>query len=372
MKKKEINELLNETGLPCVSIILSTQRLATFREADKLRINKAFENAVTQLKKNFTSTLLLDNVLARLDALSHQVDYTHLSQGLGIYVSQNHSRMVHYPFNVTEKNVIDEAFDSRDLIYMRDNVIDYYLLVISKKYLRLFKCYGEEIEEIKDEAFPMEYKEEFEYAPPSVANSFSNNVLVGYEKDKSFLKEERLKGFLRQADINLQKYITNGIPLIVSGDSKELNNYMGVSAYTKNIIGKVKGNFVVKQDMVREAWKEVQKYQSKKNELLVSDITEMVGQDKAITGLENVWKAVQEGKGLKLVIEKDFEQSGYLAKDKSTLVVKKPAKAGNYEYLPEVADRLIREVLSKKGSVQFTDNGSMQHFKGVALLLRFS
>lgn len=371
MNKKEIQELLNETGLPCVSIILPTQRLATFREADKLRINKAFEEAITQLKKNYSASPLLDKVLGNVEVLRHEIDYTHLSNGLGIYASANLFRIVRYPFSVAEKTVTGEAFDSRELLYMRDNVVDYYLLVISKKYLRLFTCYGEEIEEIKDGAFPMEYKEEFEYAPPSVANSFSSNVLVGYEKDKSFLQEERLKEFLRTADKNLKQYIKNGTPLVISGDNKEIADYEGVTAYTRNIIGKVKGNFVVKQDMVREAWSEMQKYIAKKNELLVSDIAEMVGEDKAITGLENIWAAVQEGKGLKLVIEKDYEQSGYLSKDK-TLVVKKPVKTGNYEYMPEVADTLIREVLAKKGSVQFTDNGSMQHFNGVALLLRYS
>lgn len=371
MNKKEIEELLDEKGIPCISLVIPMHRLATYREADEEKVNKAITDTKAKLIKGYAPSALLDKMLNYLDMLSFQVDYTHSLDGLGIYVSQRYSKLVHFPFPVTGKLVISDSFDSRDLLYLQENVMDYYIFSISKKYLRLFKCYGEEISEIKNNDFPLEYHEEFEYAKPSVGSSFTSNVLVGYEKDKSFLREERLKEFLRTADNNLAKYIKEDFPLVVAGDSKEVSDFMDITGYEKQVIGKVQGNYPVKKDLVSHAWQQVQNYIKNKNEVLSTDITELLGKHKAVAGIENVWKAVQEGKGMRLIMEKDFEQSGYLSEDKSTFIQKKN-KNEHHEYIPEIVDILIKNVLDKKGSVTFVDNGSIQKFNGIALLLRYS
>lgn len=372
MTKTELNELIHENRMPCVSIIAPTHRLSPDRIKDPEIVSRDIEAAKLLLKKNCQNPNDCLSISEKIDSLNELIDFVHPKDGIGIFVSPGLSKLIRFPFPVSNKVRTGDSFCLKDLIFHFNNAVDYYILDISKKKVRLFKAQGEESVEIINEDFPFIYEEEFEYARTSRGNSYSN-TLKSYERDKSVLQEIRLKDFLRHTDHLLDKYININIPLVVGGGKKEQSDFFKITNHENNVIGKVNGsyNFNGENLLARHAWKEVQNYIKDQNKILVQDIIEKIGMKLAVSGLTDVWKAAMEAKGLELVVEKDFESHGYISKNELYLKLNKPFGNTEYVFESDVVDKLIRIVLEKGGKITFVEKDELKDFNNIALLLRY-
>jgi hypothetical protein len=374
MTKHDIDELLNHSEIPCVSIIVPTHRLSPDRIKDRVAVEKAVLNAKELLFKSYSKDISgLDSVMEKLDEMVNKIDFLHTKDGIGIFVSPSLSKLIVFPFEVAEKVKVDAIFDSRDLLYYSNSIIDYAVFSISKKYLKIFNGKGDELIEIKSGDFPMVYEEEYEYATPSRGNSFGN-TLKAFEKDKSILQEIRLVDFLRSADELLDKYIDRNLPIVVAGGKKEIADYLSVSAHKHQIIATVVGNYGFNGDgqLANLAWNQVQNYLKNQHETLLSNLHELLGKELISIGIKEVWEAAKEGKGLELIVEKDFECPVYIGNNDSDLKLKKPLDEKEYKTVSDSVEKSIRKVISKGGKVIFVDNGYLMDFSGIALRLRYN
>jgi hypothetical protein len=370
---KEIEELLNDSGGPCVSIIIPLHRVSPERLIDATVVSKAVKHAkelLSQVYPDIDNTMLIKGI----DELVNKIDLTHCKDGIGIFVSQRIARSIKFPFPVTEKIKVGDVFDSRDLLYHANSVLDYCVFSITKKRLHLFSGKGEELKEIKNEDFPIDFIDNYEYSKPTRGTSFGSNTLKEFEKDKSVLQEIRLVDFLRTADHVIGKYVNNHVPLIVSGGTKEIADYLQITQHKQKIIGKVSGNYNFNGDLQLTglAWEEVQNYFKKQNITLLTDLRELVGKNMIVIGMEEVWKASNEGKGLDLIVEKDFECGAYISPDGFDLSLGKPSEEKKFLYVNDAVEKIIKIVREKKGKIVFTDNGEMETFDHIALKLRYN
>jgi hypothetical protein len=375
MPKQEFDELLSETGVPCISIIVPTHRLSPDRIQDPETLSKEVERVKELLNLQYPQSDHTNDMVEKMDELISKIDFVHSKDGIGIFVSPRISKLVPFSFPVRKKIKAGDAFDSRDLIYNRNTIIDYCVLSISKKNIQLFKAKGEDIQEINNGDFPLHYEETYEYSKPSRATSFEGSgVLKGFERDKSVLEDIRLKDFLRTADHLLEKYLNTNTPLVVAGGTKEIADYLEITQFEKRIIAEVKGNYNFNGDkqLAGLAWKEVQNHFKDQNEILVSNLQELVGKGMIAIGIEKVWKAAREGKGLQLIVEKDFECNAFLLDDQYELKLKKPTASKKYITINDSVERVIKTVREKGGKIVFVDNGELKNFKGIALQLRYS
>jgi hypothetical protein len=371
MDNKEIDDLLNKSGAPCVSIIIPVHRVSPDRIKDEGIVSKAVMHAKEMLKKEYEK-VDTKKVLKDIDELAESVDYTHSKDGIGIFCSDEISKIVNFPFPIMEKVKIGNTFDSRDLLFYNNTIIDYCVFSISKKHLHLYMGKGEELHEIKNDDFPINYVETYEYEKPSRGTSFGN-TLKEFERDKSVLQEIRLVDFLRTADHLIGKYVNDHIPLVIAGGSKEVADYLQVTHYVKRIIGKVIGNYNFNGDeqLSHHVWEEVQNYFKNKNKTIISNLHELSLEMVAV-GLEKVWKAAKEGKGLELILEKDFESKGFITNNGYDLKLEKPTDTENYLFVNDAVELIINIVREKNGKIVFVDNGEMKDFNGIALKLRYS
>lgn len=366
-----IEELLHNSDSPSVSIIVPVHRVSPERIKDEGIVNKAVSQAKELLKKDFEK---VDNkqLLKNIDELLEGIDYSHSKEGIGIFASAGIAKVVKFPFQVVEKVKVGDTFDSRDLLYFADTIIDYCVLSISKKHLHLYMGKGEDLREIKNEDFPIDYEESYEYSKPSRGTSFGN-TLKDFEKDKSILQEIRLVDFLRSADHLIGKYINDHVPLLIAGGSKEVADYLHITQHSKRIIGKVIGNYTFNGDskLASLAWEEVQNHFKNKNKTIISNLHEL-SIEMLATGVEKVWSAAKEGKGLELIVEKDFECDGFIINDGFDLKREKPSETKNYIKITNTVEQIIKIVKEKKGKIIFVDNGELTDFNGIALKLRYS
>lgn len=363
--------LQKERGKICVSIVVPTHRLSPERRADKLELERAIAEARMMLQIKYTESQI-EPLLKAMDELYQSVDFTHNDDGLGFYVSPDVKLAVWYPVLVEKKVMVGDNFEVRDLLYKMNYAKPYFALLLTEKRVRLFEGSWNELTEIKDKNFPKPYEEEYSYNPPSQSTSYAGYAHVkGFEKDKSEMEETRFKSFFRHADELLGHYLLNDTPLILLGPGKELAWFNDISAHNKNVISKIAGSYDHSRikDLADIAWPAMQLYLKTTVEQAVNDFREKIGAHLAVSGIQEVWQAVKEGRGLKLLVEKDYRSPGYVDKDALHLFLRKPQKP--HKILADAVDDIIETTLEKNGDVLFTDNDFLKEYQRIALITRF-
>jgi hypothetical protein len=375
MDSQEIEDILIDSGEPCISVIIPTHRLSPDRRQDFGNVNDAVEKAIKLIKIKYeNSDYPIGTLEFLLNKLLETIDFTHLKEGLGIYVSLRIQKIIKFPFQVIEKIKAAETFDSRDLLYYKTRVIKYHLLSISQKHIHLFNGEGEKLKEIHNDDFPLNYEETYEYSKPSRGNSFGSGELKEFERDKSILEEVRVVDFLKHADHLLNKYLKDVNPLMIAGGKKEIADFLNVTNHQKNIIGKVSGNYNYGESnqLADETWLQVKSHQKNQTTELLVGLKELIGKSILAVGIQEAWDATEEGNGRVLIIEKDYETHAYISKNGTDLKLSKPLEIDNYHLVSAAVERLIQLVRENNGDVIFTENGELQDFSGLVLKLRYT
>jgi hypothetical protein len=365
-----LTELLANNTTPCISVIVPTHRTLPDRIQDETEINrmliKARELTWHKFGKSEVSLALINDLFE----LSKQVNFVENEEGIGFFVAPGIARVVKFPFPVTERVVVGNNFEIRDLLYFSKAQTNYYLLLLSEKKLRLLKGIGHTLQQVEDENFPMDLTDDREYARPYLSSSNSYS-LKSTENDQSVGEQQRLTANLKKADQLLIPYLENDVPLIVCGTTKSLSAFKNNTDHAKNIAGEINGSYVngsphqlepvcaaiIKDHYVREEQK------------LIEQLNEALGQNGAVTGLEQVWKAARESRGRILLVEKGYSRPGFITADGSKIFLRPPQS--EHEIISDAVDDVIEEVLKKKGKVVITEDGHLEKFDGIALLLRY-
>lgn len=362
----DIAEMVKEKGKTCASIIVPTHRSGQDRQGDRLEVQRAVD-AAKQAVLNTPGDFSL-----AIDSLLGEIDFKRNKEGVGIFVSPRVRKLVRFPFPVTKKIVVDEFFHLNDLLYVENYRTAYYLLDISRKEIHLFRGMIDRLEEIEDENFPMQIAEEYEYNKPGPSGSGTGRAQVkDVEKDKSILVQARMKKTFQQADKLLSKYIVkNDIPLLLCGPEKNISIYRSITHHADNIVSFISNNSKSASihDLAILAWQQIKSFLDEQKLKLVNDFKEKVGKVLAVSGVEEIWTAAEEGRGLILLVEKDYGKAAFVTKDNKLSL--QQAKEKDVKH-PDVVNEIINTVLEKNGKVVIVENDILKEYERIALILRY-
>ena len=367
----QLQSLQKTKGTICVSIILPTHRISPDKRVDLL----AFKRSIAAAKQLLQFKYTVSNIQPLLDAIDdiyQKIDFSHNSDGLGIYISSDVKLSVQFPFPVEEKVMVADNFEIRDLLFKANYSAPFLVILLTKKEVRLFKGLWNELTEIVDQNFPKIYEEEYIYNPPSRGTPFTGHATVrNFEKEKSNLEEIRIKDFFHQADELLNQYIENNSPLIAMGVEKDIAWFEKISMHGKNIIEKIKGNYdyLNEKQLADITWPAMYQHLQSQRNLLIKELEEKQGGHMVTSGIQNVWQAAKEGKGMKLLVEKDFRKSGFVTDDGYQLHIRPPEKA--YKIVTDAVDDIMEMVLKMGGQVFFTENTLLKDFQHIAMINRY-
>jgi hypothetical protein len=361
-----IKNLVKERGKTCVSIIVPTHRVGQDRQGDKLEIQRAVMTANQALVNK------AGNFLSDIDSLFQQIDFKRNKEGIGIFVSPGIKKLVNFPFPVTEKVVVNKFFHLHDLIYTENYGTVYYLLDISKKEIHFFKGMMDHLEEIKDENFPKEIVDNYEYNKPSHSNSGSGYAHVKeVEKDKSIMSQIRLKKIFRQTDKLLSKYIvTKDTPLLLCGPEKDISIYRSATKHAENIVSSISDNYkgTSIHDLEVLAWLQIRSFIDEQKLKLVNEFKEKRGEGLGVYGIKKIWTAAKEGRGLVLLVEKDYGKTAFVTTDNRLFLETPEEKDARY---CDVVDEIVNTVLEKKGKVIVMEKDILEDYERIALITRY-
>ena len=369
---EDLITLQKEKGNICISVIVPTHRLFPERKADRIVIDKAVENTILLLEAKYGQKETKE-LSQKLKDVIPTIDYDHNLDGIGFFVSENVSSVVKFPFPVKEKIVVDRGFEIRDLLYKTNISKPYYTLLLSEKKIRLFQGVHEDFTEIRGKHFPFEFYDDWEYNPPSRVSSEPGNAQIrSFEHDKSTMQAVRFQDFFRKADEYLSDYLVQKTPLIVTGTDKEIFWFEKVTAFSNHIVGKISGSFdhYNTSEIGKKCWPVFENYLTSETEKMILKFREMVGQGLGVTGIQDIWTAVMEGKGWTLIVEKDFKVPGFTTAGNEHFVTLRPPKE-NHETIADAVDVILETILAKGGDVLFAENGKLNEFGGMVLITRY-
>src|ERR1041385_9483390 len=100
---------------PAVSIIYSIHPQYPKFTKDRERMISLLLEAQRQLEEKY-SKQKSDAIMNKVHRLVNNITFDTPSQGLAIYASAETEKVVQLPFPVTEKVIVDESFEVRDVI----------------------------------------------------------------------------------------------------------------------------------------------------------------------------------------------------------------------------------------------------------------
>ena len=368
MKEEIINRLLVAKHGPFLSILVPLHKTGRERMQNQAIINRAISKAKSVLKRSATSVELMTKLLDQLDA---PFKPNKPPQSVGLFVSPEISEFVCFPFRVTEKILVDDSFETRDLHYLKQYLAPYYTVLLTTHSARLFISQGAQFDEIRDGIFPMHHEDEYEYARPSFTTSVGF-VRTSSDRDKSSVTKLRIEAFYREVISSIQSCLRNKeFPLVVAGTREQISMFASLNDIGDSISARVYGVFTDKnlEDAGEKAWLSLGHFRKEQEKKLIHDFEEKNTHKRLATGIQEVWAAANESRGKLLLVEKDYTCRSYLKDGDPVLYLRSPK--GKYMLVPDVVDEVIETVIERGGHVTFTDNKSLRLFDRIVLELRY-
>jgi len=361
MNRHDVKLIQAIMGYPCISITLPTHRTAPENKQDPIRVKNLIRQAADRLLEEFPKREM-EPLLIRLEKLAEGIDYNSLLDGLVLYANQDFSHSFTVPFSLNERVVIDDTFLTRDLVYALNHTTRYWTLLLSEQPTRLFEGTRETLVEVTSEGFP------FTHTGPGGGKRLPGGEGVS----KSAYRDEYHRQFFRSIDKGLKAYMDDDhLPLVLVGVDRHLAFYNEISDYKEDILTQITGNYdkTSPHDLGQMVWPEVnEKMQDRKLKAL-DQLGKAVGERKAAVEINDIWRKAGHGRGHLLLVEKDFHFPARI--DESNQHLTYAEDQTSPDVIDDAVDEIIETVLSMSGQVIFMDNGQLEDYQRMALVLRY-
>ena len=232
-----------------------------------------------------------------------------------------------------------------------------YILCLSRKTIRLIEAINDSVvTEINDTSFP-----------------FQNESYIDSDDIKkawASTYDNHAKEFFNKADKLFKHYHNkNPKPVILAGDGRNISYYKEVADNKNIIIGYIEGNFdnTKNHEIVKQAYNVIIKFIKDEQEKSIEEIAVAQKEQKLLVDLNDIYRTVKAGKGLKLFIEKNYFQPVIIKNDVITLK-DDPTEPG---VIDDIINDIIELVIQFKGNVIFLENHQLKEYNKIALITRY-
>lgn len=364
MNLHDVQLLQQIHGYPAVTITIPTHRTSPDNRQDPIRLKNLVAQAANQLLEEF-SKRDIDPLLTRLHNLAENVDFNHAQDGLVLFANQDFGGVYTLPFDLKERVVIDQTFATRDLVFALNRTPRYWVLVLSEKPTRLFEATRDDLVEIQEDGFPMTHE----------GPGGSQALPGGFGIQRSAYRDERHLQFFRAVDNALKPFLADDpLPVVVVGVDHYLAFFNEVTNYKDAILTTVQGNYdkETPSELSKLVWPPAKAALAEKRQQYLEQLDAASGAQRVASTVGEVWRFAHEGRGSLLLVEEDFHFHGKLDATGANLL---PATAeesiAGIETIADAVDDIIEIVLSKQGQVVFVDNGQLEKYQRIALILRY-
>jgi peptide chain release factor subunit 1 len=274
-------------------------------------------------------------------------------KALAILSSSSNSYWRNYHLSVAVKSelIVDKAPYIKPLLDIMDNYQRYAVLLVDKESARIFIAQLGEITEygeVHTADIPGKHKKGGWFA-------LSQNH---YERHIDYHIGLHLKDVIKKLESFLKgEYIGR---LIVGGSDEavSMTREMLPKTITEKVIGTFSaGMFEVNADIIKKVGPVLRAFEKQREESTVEElVNRALKNEKAVIGLEGVLKAVQEGRAMKIVLERDFGHHGFQCSQCSALSLRGevncPYCGGKMEDVNYIVDFAVQKAVEQGALVE--------------------
>lgn len=352
---KKLKDINSES---CITIILNTHRTSPDNSKDAITLKNLIKEVETRLFEN-RNKRDAQQLVQRLLKLEDEIDHKQNLESLILFVNEDIAEYTRLPIKVKDRAIIDYTFATRDLVRAMHHESSYYILVLSQEKARLIEAVNDKI--VTEIGLPF----------PIVNKQFDTDEWV----DLSDMSRQSnlLSEFFNQVDkeVNIARK-NNPLLVLICSDESNYHEYIKVADEKNNILDTfLNGNRVDEKahHIIDEAWKIMQKYVVSKNNARKNELKEAVNSGKFLSDVNDIWKAILQGKVHTLFIEEDLFQPGYLETDGITFVSED--KRTDKEVVDDIYDEMIEFNMKYGGDTVFLPKGDLTKFNGFGAVTRY-
>ena len=358
-KHAQITRLQLAQSYPAISVLMPT---GATPHGDRARLAGLCDTAAKRLLSEFPRPVvqpLLDN----LETLSTRDDLPWGHESLALFVSDRTAVAVALPVLVRERVVVDETFATRDLVHATLRSPAYRVLVLDEQRTRLYTGLGRVLTE----------SGHVDLSPGDTdENPRQNQSRFGV--DRSALRDNQLRRYVRAVDAALAPYLQDELPLIVVGVGRRLSAFRRHTHHRRHLGATVSGTWGhatpgrVTAELADLVWPSVLTEVQRHQQEALDEFDRAIGSRRSATGIEPVWALALEGRGALLVVEKSYEYPARVEAETYRLI-----HADDVEHpdvVDDMVDEIIEAVLAKRGRVAIVPDGALADRGRIAMALR--
>lgn len=365
---EELELLRGQKGHTCVSIIVPTHKGQADSKTDELYTSHAVRRAEDLL--HLWHPQEAGGLIGLLHELAAAIDFSRTQEGLGLFVSDEVQLVVDFPFRVSRKITVDKKFETRDLLYKAAFSYPYFVLVLEAEKTSLFYGTLQYLEEVADQNFPCLATNDYDYQHPVRGSSyFTHAHLKSFEEDKTGLQKIRYHTFLSTVNDLLSDYLLGDARLILCGPKPYTAAFLNQSRHDARVIGVLNGDYgkLSARDLSELVNPIIEASLEEKMKDEISKLDEMAGEGRAETGYENVRQAISDGRGYKLLVEKEYPYPDTPYSEKIPHIpIEQYGNAAT-----DAVEELIDMMLDKKGLVLLVEKDMLKAYGHIALITRY-
>lgn len=359
MKRSELKMLQSIKKYPSVSILMPTHRHFPENQQDPIRLKNLVKRAESRLLADFSKPVV-KIIIDKINAIIEEIDFNYLLDGLAIFVNKKFSRKYLFQFPVKERISVDSTFLTRDIVFAINRSQPYFVLVLGEKMTRIFSGVRDNLDEINFNGFPVynRFRQMLENAEEIHTNDRLNDNI------------EKKRNYFREVEKEFKKLNADSHPFAVAGVEENIGTFKDTTGIN-NLLTSLKGSYdkTSPSELAKLIWPEVKKGFAEKREQVMKQLDEAIGFKKAALGIDEVWKAANEGRGEILLVETNYQYPAKIDELGMQLIPVEPDNGP--EIMDDAIDEVIEKVLNMGGKVYFTDSGKLNEYGSIALILRY-
>lgn len=343
----------------CVSILLRTERGFQDHKKTAAKLKDTEQQAVEGLQENFGA-----QAVKRFQELFHSgtenLSFAHSKDGIGIYVDDRGARVVHFPFAVSPRVVVDQSFEIRDILYGISLSSPYYVLVLSKDDSRLYNGINDVLVQVSDKGDLSE--EDRIYTDPHGVWKFS----------KGRNDNDRWHDHLNHIDQLLGHYLNRRLqPFFILGMEADTNYFANHTRHGQWMAGKASGAFDhAGPDQIMTAVGPLMEGLTRRRLEETMDIVRSQASSSTLAqGIRDIWPLASVGRVQTLIITRSYSVAAYTTTEGQALYYQEEPQATVYH--ADAVDDLAEMVLEMNGEVVFSMDDALAPYGHVVALLRY-
>ncbi len=344
----------------CITILLNTHRTLPDNEKDPILLKNLIKEAANRLPAECTDADA-HSLIEKLHQLADSIDHRHNLESLALFVNKDVAEYARMPVRTENRVVIGDTFATRDLLRAMNEEKSYYVLVLGRDKARLIHAHNDRLVYEPMGAFPR-------------INTFldpmqDNSAPLG---DHGLVLQQE---FLNDVDKKVQE-VVNHIPrrVLVCAEESTYHHFMKEADKKTFYMGPVFGNRTDEKaaQIVRDVWPTVLQIRKEELRQRTEELEKAQGAGQVLSDINDIWRAVNEGRGRTVFVQKGFIQPVRHAGDALELL--QPGNgttADRTNLIDDIVDDIVEVNAQKGGDTVFVGDGDLAPYNGIALVTRY-